>query len=121
MVQAIDVQAVVLEQVAGLRDVAVAHDNTVRVRCDAPLAVHAPRQLLGVVVALLLRDAFAGSRDTTIEVVVGDAAVRIGGSGRDGYERRTAAWLIEPYGWSLAADRDGAVELRFAIGTQQIA
>jgi signal transduction histidine kinase len=104
--EAIDVHAVVVEQVELLQELASENGNAVHVRHDAPLVVQAPRQLLGVAIANLLRNALAYTRKGRIDIVVGDGGVRISDTGI-GISEEDRARLFEPF-FRGSASRDGA-------------
>ena len=117
----VDVNRLILEQIALLHDRALETGNTVRLEQEAQVRIDAPDRLVGIAFSNLLANSLNYTRNGTITVVMGAdcLAVRDTGVGMNAEEVRRA---FEPFfrGGSVARDLASGHGLGLAI-VQRIA
>ncbi len=102
-----DVGAIVAEQVDLFADLARSSGNRVEVIVDGGLVAAAPRNLIAIAIANLLRNALTYTREGTVQITVGASSVRIRDTGI-GMTDEERARLFEPFFRGEAARSAGA-------------
>ncbi len=96
------VSRIVAEQIDLFADLAIANGNRVSVKEEAPLLVAAPRYLVAIAIANLLRNALSYTRGGEVEIGIYASGVRIRDTGM-GMSEADRARLFEPFFRSDAA------------------